>query len=246
MAQNTRKKTKQDIVAEKLRERETTNPRSKSRSSNPLKRLEEGFQKYQKLILGLVVGIALVAGGYYGFKHFIVEPKEEKAATALSYAQQWFIMDSFNLAINGDGINKGALEVSKQFKGTKAGNLANFYMGVSYLHLNDPQKAISYLEKFDGKGTPIQNIVYGTMGDAYMEVNKAAKGIEYYKKAAADKDDDFLAPLYLFRAGLASELNGNKKEAKKLYERLKSDYPNSQEAQEIDKYLARLGVLEID
>ncbi len=71
-----------------------------------------------------------------------------------------------------------------------------------------------------------------------METNNNAKGIELYKKAAGNEKDNFVSPLYLFRAGLASELNGKTEDAKKIYLDIKSKYPYSQQAREVDKYLA--------
>ncbi len=79
-----------------------------------------------------------------------------------------------------------------------------------------------------------------------MENNNPAKGIEMYKKAAGNDKDNFTSPLYLFRAGLASEVSGKTEEAKKLYLEVKAKYPYSQQGREIDKYLARVGELTID
>lgn len=208
--------------------------------------LQQGFERNQKTVISIAAVIIIAVGGYFGYKYFIEEPKEERAATALSYAQQWFQMDSFKLALDGNGLNGGALDVIRRFGGTDAANLAHFYAGVSYLNLNDPQNAIKQLSDFDGKGTPVQFMAYGAMGDAYMNSKNVEKGIEFYKKAASDKKNQFIAPLYLFRAGLACELNGKKEEAIKLYQEIKKEYPYSQQAQSIDKYLARLGDISVD
>lgn len=208
--------------------------------------LQQKIEKNQKAVLTVIVAVAIVVGGYFGYKYLIVAPKEEKAATALSYVQQWFEIDSFKLTLNGNGLNGGALDVIRRFDGTASANLAHFYAGISYLNLNDPQNAIKQLSQFDGKGTPVEFMAYGAMGDAYMDSKNVAKGIEYYKKAASDKKNQFIAPLYLFRAGLACELNGKKEEAKKFYQEIKTEYPYSQQGQNIDKYLARLGEVPID
>lgn len=206
-----------------------------------LSRIQYGFEKNQKTIIGVIIGILVIVGGYFGYRSLILAPKEEKAANALFPAQRWFEMDSLAYVLNGNGIQGGALSVIKKYDGTKAANLAHYYAGISYLKTGDPANAIKQLAEFDGKGTPVQYLAYGAMGDAYMDSKNPEKGIEYYKKAAANEKDNFIAPLYLFRAGLASEINGKTEEAKKLYREIKEKYPYSQQAQDIDKYLARLG-----
>lgn len=240
MAQNTRKSTVKPAKTQ------TTQKRKVSGGELFLHNLQLGIEKNQKAIIGIVAVVAIAVGGFFGYKYFILAPKEEKAATALSYAQQWFDVDSFGYVLNGNGLNGGALEVIAKFSGTKSANLAHYYAGISYLNTNDPQNAIKHLSEFNGKGTPIQYLAYGALGDAYMNAKNIDKGIEFYKKAASDKDNEFAAPLYLFRAGLACEISGKKEEAKKLYQEVKKTYPYSQQAQDIDKYLARLGDVSIN
>lgn len=84
----------------------------------------------------------------------------------------------------------------------------------------------------------------GALGDAYMETNNVKEGINYYKKAAANEDDHLLTPLYLYRAALAYELSNQPKDAIESYKKIRDNYPQSMQAREVDKNLARLGVLE--
>lgn len=240
MAQNTRKSTTKPVKQQPAKRKRT------SSGELFLYQLQQGFEKNQKAIISVVAVAAIAVGGFFGYKYFILAPKEEKAATALSYAQQWFDIDSFNLVLNGNGLNGGALDVIKKYSGTESANLAHYYAGISYLNSNDPQNAIKQLSEFNGKGTPVAYMAYGAMGDAYMDAKNVDKGIEFYKKAAAGTKNQFIAPLYLFRAGLACELNGKKDEAKKLYQEVKTNFPYSQQAQDIDKYLARVGDVSIN
>jgi TolA-binding protein len=76
-----------------------------------------------------------------------------------------------------------------------------------------------------------------------MENGDAKKGIEYYNKAASNKDDMMLTPTFLLRAGLAYESQNQPEEAKKVYLRIRDEYPTSDQARDIDRYLARLGTL---
>jgi len=82
------------------------------------------------------------------------------------------------------------------------------------------------------------------MGDASAELNKKDDALNYYKKAAeVNKKDDFTSSEYLFRAALFAQTIGNTKEAVALFKKIKTDYPLSEKANDVDRYLARLGSL---
>ena len=210
-----------------------------------LLKVQNSFEKNQKIIVGAIVAIVVLIGGYFGYKYYIQAPKEEKAANALFNAQQWFGIDSFNLVLNGDGQREGALTVIKKYNGTKAANLAHYYAGVSYLRTGKAQEAVKQLGEFDAKGTVFQYLAYGATGDAYVDMNNMAKALEFYKKATEGNDkDNFTTPYYLFRQGWVSEKLGKEDDAKKIYREIKQKYPRSMQARDIDKYLARLGSLD--
>ena len=73
-----------------------------------------------------------------------------------------------------------------------------------------------------------------------MELNNTDKAAEYYMKAADKKKNDLTSPLFLMKAGMAYEVAGKKEDALKTYTRIKTDFPRSNEARDIDKYIARL------
>lgn len=223
-------------------------PGSFSDGTESLRRVQDNFEKNQKLIFGILIGVIVLVAGFFGYNHYIQKPNEEKAANAIFHTQKWFESDTaMNLVLNGDGQNGGALSVIKRYGNTPAGNLAQYYAGVAYLKTGKPQEAVKHLEKFDGEGTVFQYLAYGSTGSAYLDMNNPAKAVEYYKKAASGNDkDNFTNPYYLKMAGMASELNGKTDDAIKFYLEIKNKYPLSAEARDMDKYLARLGSLSAD
>ena len=52
----------------------------------------------------------------------------------------------FNLAFNGGEGKYGFLDIVDEYSGTKAANLANYSIGMSYLNLKEYGNAIMYLE----------------------------------------------------------------------------------------------------
>jgi len=211
--------------------------------TDPLETVTAFYETNKKMIstVGAVVISAIVL--FLVYTKLYKGPNEEKAATALSYPQLFFAADSLNMALNGDGKNPGFTKITKKYSGTAAGNLAYYYEGVCYLKMGDFKNAIKSLKEFDGKGTIVGNMAAGLLGDAYMESGDKAKAIESFKKATADKEDNLVTPMYLYRLGLAYEGTGNTNDAKAAYKRIRDEYPKSMQARDIDKELARLGEL---
>ncbi|MBK8952892.1 MAG: hypothetical protein IPM85_12025 [Chitinophagaceae bacterium] len=102
--------------------------------------------KYGKVLSIASIAVIVIAGGWFGYKKFVKEPKEVKAREVIFRAEQYFRMDSVSLALNGDGQNWGFLKVINKYGGTEAGNNANFYAGACYIKLNENEKAIKYLK----------------------------------------------------------------------------------------------------
>ena len=84
-------------------------------------------------------------------------------------------------------------------------------------------------------------MAFGLIGDAHMEKGEVEEAIEYYKKAAKENANKFSSPIYLKKVGLAYEDKGQKEDALKAYEQIKTDFPESQEATQIDKFIVRVG-----
>ncbi|MEO7394941.1 MAG: tetratricopeptide repeat protein [Chitinophagaceae bacterium] len=202
------------------------------------------WTKYNKQLMIASTIIILAVGSYYIYQNFVKKPKELKAADVIFKAEEYYRMDSVNQALNGDGQNWGFLKVIDKYGSTDAGNLASFYAGSCYIKLNENDKAIKYLKKFNSSSKPLQARAYKLLGDAYADLGKNADALSYYKKAAAhfEKDDASSAD-YLFTAAyFADRVIKDSKEAIGLYKELKEKFPKTPQASDADNYLAQLGV----
>ena len=160
-------------------------------------------------------------------------------------AQDYFAEDSIRLALNGDNVNPGFLKIIDKYSGTKAANLAYFYAGSCYIKLGDFKKAADALSKFSTDSKQVQARALSLLGDAYSELGKKAEAAEQYSKAGKLFDkDDYNSPEYLFRAGYLYESIGKNKDAIEMYKLIKEKYSKSERGFDIDKYLARLGVID--
>jgi tetratricopeptide (TPR) repeat protein len=200
--------------------------------------------KNNKVITYALAGLVVIVGGYFAYTKFYKGPAEAKAAEAIWKAEDYYRLDSFKLALEGDGQNGGFLKAIKNHSGTKAGNLAQFYAGACYMQLSDFNNAIKYLKDFSTSQVEVEVRATGLLGDAYSELGKKEEAIGYYKKAGSLFDkDDINSPEYLFRAAMLNQELGKNKEAIELLHQIKDKYPGSQRAFEVDKYLGKLGDL---
>jgi len=211
---------------------------------NPVAGIQNFWSKYNKLITYSLTIVVLLTAGFFGYRYFVQEPNEKKAADAMFHAEDYYRVDSARLALNGDNINAGFIKIISKYGGTRAANLANFYAGSCYLKLDDYNNAIKYLKQYSTSVSQLQARTYGLLGDAYSELKKNEEAVEAYKKAGTlFEKDDLLSPEYLFRAGYLYESMGKTKDAIEMYQIIKDKYPATQRGYDIDRYLARLGVV---
>ena len=152
---------------------------------------EQWILKNQNKIFSVIALISLSVLSYLGYQRFIAEPRETEAISELNQAQYFFELalvsnesDSLiKLALNGGEGKYGFLDIVDEYSGTKAANLANYSIGMSYLNLKEYNKAIVYLEKFNSDDILLKSISLGTIGDCFSELNQPKEAFQYYKKA---------------------------------------------------------------
>ena len=198
---------------------------------NTLSKSEQWVEKnYKSLLLGIGAIIAII---------LVINSSNLEAQDEMFASVNYFEKDSFNLALNGDGQYSGFLDIIDEYGSTDAGNLAKYYAGACYLNLGDNDNAINYLSKFSAEDEVVSSVALGSLGDAYMNIGETKKAISSWKKAANNSDNSFTSPLYLMRAGMALEDQGNYSEAIKVYNTIKDNYGSSDQGSEIDKYITR-------
>ena len=207
-----------------------------------LTKTEQFLESNQKLISIVIGAIVVVAVGYLALNKFYIEPRTTNAQDQMFMAQNYFEKDSFNLALNGDGNNLGFLDIIDDFGSTDAGNLANYYAGVSYLHMGQFDKAIEHLKSFNTDDALLAPISLGAQGDAQLELGKTEKAIELYTEAYKINENILTSPIYMLKAGVLLESANKTADALKIYETIKLKFPESNEGKNIDKYIARVKV----
>ncbi|HUM48278.1 MAG TPA: tetratricopeptide repeat protein [Chitinophagales bacterium] len=206
-----------------------------------LNNFEHWVNQNKTMLTYVVGGLFAVVAAYLGFTKLYLEPKSREAVNQMFMAEKYFGQDSLDRALNGDGNYLGFIQIMDDYKWTPAANLAHYYTGVIYLKQGKFEDAISELKDFNGKDKMVTNMSLGAMGDAYSELGKMDEAVDYYKKAAYHFENELTTPMFLKKAGMLLENQKKTAEAKKVYEEIKSKYPNTAEGREMDKYIARAG-----
>jgi len=207
--------------------------------------LEESYTRAEQFVennkLPLTIGLVVLGLGLAAFLYYTKKMVPEKNAEAIAEvykAQMYFEQDSFQLALTGDGEYLGFEDIINDYKGTKTANLSKYYAGVSHLNMGNYQEAIDYLKGYKSKDMIVGSMAVGAMGDAYSELGDNGQAIAHYKKAANRTKNNLTTPMFLWKAGRLSQIEGNNAEAASMFQRIKDDYPNSSEGKDIEKYLA--------
>jgi tetratricopeptide (TPR) repeat protein len=211
---------------------------------NALTRSEVFIEKYQKQIIYGVGVVVLIVLAILAFRNWYLVPRDNESAAKLAVCQSYFAVDSFKVALNGDGTDQciGFKGIIDEYKWTKSANLANVYAGICYYHLGDYTNAVHYLKKFDADDVNESYAAIGLIGDCYVNMGQTEEGIKYFLKAA-DSKNDLVSPIYLKKAGVAYESLGKYKDALAIYTKIKDQYAQSQEAADIERYIGRATVL---
>jgi TolA-binding protein len=200
---------------------------------------ETWLESNPKIVIGLGLAILLIVGGYFGFR-FYKDSQNKLAQNEMFQAVFYFEADSLDKALNGDGNNLGFLHIIDDYGITDAANLANYYAGVCYLKQGKFELARLYLEDFSSNDLLVQARAYSLVGDTYMEEQKYEDAAAYYKKAADYKPNKYFSPAYLMKEALAYEKLKQNDKAKEAYEKIITQYWDSDEYQEAKKFKARL------
>jgi tetratricopeptide (TPR) repeat protein len=207
---------------------------------------EKWIEKNSKPLFSGLVAVVVVFLSFLGYTKYVSQPNELEAANELAFPRSFYDQASkagvgidslLMLGLEGADGNYGFLDIAASYSGTSAGNLANYYAGVSYLEMKQYDKAIEYLENFDSEDEMLGPVALGAVGDAFADINQAQQALEYYEKAANKKENNFTAPLFLYKAGMtAMELEKFDKAAT-LFTKIKENHPTSAEAKDVEKFI---------
>ena len=143
----------------------------------------------------------------------------------------------FDKALAGDDAECIGFEAIAEEYHNQQGKLAALYAGICYFEKGEYEEAAKYLNKFDADDVNIDPAAHQLLGDAYVELGEYGKAAKAFE-AAAKSGNEMIAPMSLKKAGIVYLHEGEKAKALKAFKAIKENYPQSSEAQDIDKFIA--------
>jgi tetratricopeptide (TPR) repeat protein len=204
-----------------------------------LGRGEAFLKQNSKVLAGVLIAAVVLIGGILFFQ-INNQNQNEEAQKEMFQAVYFYEQDSVQLALEGDGINAGLLDIVEDYPRTDAANLAHFYIGSIYLSERKYEEAINELEQFSADDFLVQAKAYSLIGDANMELGNTEAAISNYKKAADYDENKYFTPKYLTKLAIAQEAAGNVSEAIAAYTEIEEKYFESFEFSAARKHKARL------
>ena len=198
--------------------------------------IEDNSNVLTYILGGLIVILLVIIGG----NRYYLKPLNEEAAADMYYAERFFEMDSFNLALNGYGTYPGFLNVIDDYGISKSARISRYYAGVCYHQLGDYESAIHLLNKFKTDDLLVGAAKYSTLGDAYVEMGELSKAVTAYKSGIEKFENNFSSPIMMKKLGIVYEELGKLDEALSTYKNIENTYPETPEGKEIKKYIGRV------
>ena len=199
---------------------------------------EQFYNENKKTIWGVVAAVLVIGLCILAYNKFVYQPKCVEAMQQAYPAEMSFQAGEYELALNGDGNNLGFADIIADY-GTKAGKAVYLYAGICELQLGNNEEALSYLKKYNGKEPILAARAKACEGDAYVALGDYEAAVRSYK-AAVNTADNVFAAGYLLKEGSALEALGRKEEALACYKTIEDQYPQSLEAYDIAKNIARV------
>ncbi|MCX8112334.1 MAG: tetratricopeptide repeat protein [Bacteroidia bacterium] len=201
------------------------------------------FLQQRRVANVIAVAMVVIGVGWIAFREYR-NSKNAECVEQMRFAETYFRQDSFEKAIKGTLGAPGFEQLVEEYGWTKAGQLCRLYLGLCYLKLNNPQAAAEVLSDYDVPDSYLGGTVYAALAGAYAELKEFTRAARYYEKAAELHNNAQTSPTYLIQAALSYELAKENNKAMKLYERILTEYPLSNEANTAQKHLERVRLLQ--
>ncbi|WP_294202048.1 tetratricopeptide repeat protein [Chryseobacterium sp. sg2396] len=186
---------------------------------------ERFIEKYSKP-LAVVFGL-LVLGvlGFFGYKQFVVAPKNVEAVKSFLAAQKNLAEGKDKEALGGkSAANPGFLGTYDEYSGTAIGKLSAYNAGLLKFKEGKFQEAYDLLDNFSSDNKTLMAMKYGAMADAKSGLNKNDEALQLLDKAASASDDPYTTYYFTRKAGILALGLKKNADAKKYFATIDEKY----------------------
>ena len=190
----------------------------------------------KKLYIGAGVLIALVVVGFLYFNN--KSAKNEEAEVKLSSVIILYEQGKYPEAVNGDPTTNtmGLANIVNEYGSTESGETAKLYLGNCYFNMKDYDNALKQFDDYGGDNDIVKASCISGMGAVYEAKGDLKKAGEYYEKAANVNKGVVINQENLFYAIRSFTNAGDKENAKRVFAKLKEQYPKSKYINESKRF----------
>ena len=212
----------------------------------------EAVLSHQKMMWIIAGATAVVILAVFGWR-FYSDRQSTKASAALEEA-----METFNARIRLPGepeepgevtyvdeknklddAAKKFADVAQKYPRTRAGQIAQYYAGISHERAGQLNQAQEWLRKADSGSPEIAALARFQLAGVLAKSGKGDEAVKIYQQLI-EKPSTFVAKPVVMLALADYYRASNPAEATRLYDQIKKDYVNTPAADEADKRLELL------
>lgn len=192
----------------------------------------------KKVYIGVGVILALVVVGFLYFSN--KKAKNEEAEVKLSAVISLYEQGKYPEAINGDPAANitGLNQIVNDYGSTESGETAKLYLGNCYFNVKDYDNALKQFDNYGGDNDIVKASCISGMGAVYEAKGDLKKAGEYFEKAASVNKGVVINQENLFYAIRSYTNAGDKENAKRVFAKLKEQYPKSKYINESKRFEA--------
>lgn len=196
------------------------------------------FDMNRGLVYGTIAFVLIAIAGIFAYSVW-QDRQEAEAQGALAGAARLYERGDYRVALDGDGMVPGLLEVVDEYGSTDAGNLAHFYAGDALFRLAEYDGALEHFEAYDADDDILGASALAGRAAILESRGEYDEAGDLYVRAAGQFESAATSPGYLLSAGRSYEAAGDYGSAIEAYEQLEEDFADAPEAQNVAVLLAR-------
>lgn len=228
----------EELHEEEEQQPENDLPEEEAAAAQPLE--QTYYSRYRFYIVGGIVAVLVIFGAWYYMREQS-KAKANEAVEQMTYALRYFQADSLQLALNGDGQYPGFIALADEYGSTETGNLCHYYLGATYIKLEQYQQAADALEKYRKDPSKAFTIAsYDMLARCYEELEQYDKAAKTYMAGANVRPNERTSPALMQFAAWAYENAGKPERALEVFKQLREKYPRANESLTAEKEIARL------
>ncbi len=201
-------------------------------------RIWQAVDQNRNIMYGILAAISVFILGIFAYSYW-QQQREAQGQELLAPAVMLYEAGDYEVALNGTDETMGLLDLVSDFGSTSAGNLARFYAADALFRTGEYDRALEFFEDFEREANYLGASALAGEAAVHEVKGDFERAGDLYRRAALLFPNTVVSPGYLVEAGRAYEQAGEYAEAVEVYGMVSDEYPESQQARNVDLLVAR-------